>query len=335
MRTFPVAASLLLLLMMAVPRAEAFTKGKPQKPGTENLKPGDYIWQPDAAPTGAVDIVVSLGQQQLWVYRDGVQIGRSTISSGRQGFETPKGVYMILEKNLTHHSNKYHEASMPNMLRLTWGGLAIHAGNTPAKPESHGCMHVPEDFAKDLYKVAEDGNSVLIVDAPPKTQDVPGVNALFDGPDSPAPKGTPPPAPATSPGSSPAPTPAPPFVWKPEDAKTGPYLVVFSVADKRVYVYRKAIEIGRADLGGVDGTLPKGKHVYVALDKTLPKGGHAWSALGTTEGATAPDWKRVGKRWTLPAEFRGKLREVVGPGTTVVLTDEAADNAKPDKDKED
>ena len=332
MKLFPVAVS--LLLITAVPRARAFEKGKPQKPGTENLKPGDYIWQPDAAPTGAIDIVVSLGQQQLWVYRDGTQIGRSTISSGRQGFETPKGVYMILEKNVTHHSNKYHEASMPHMLRLTWGGLAIHAGNTPAKPESHGCMHVPEDFSKDLYGIADEGNTVLIVDSAPKPQDVPGVNALFDGPNAPEPQLNPPPTPA--PAASPGASPAPPFVWKPEDAKTGPYLVVFSLVDKRVYVYRKGVEIGRADLGGVEGELPKGKHVYVALDKPAPKGsGRAWSALGITEGATPPDWGRIGKRWTLPAGFRGKLREIVGPGTTVVLTDEAADNAKPDKpDKE-
>lgn len=315
-------------MLATTPHAVAFEKGKPQKPGTENLKPGDYIWQPDAAPVGAVDIVVSLGRQQLWVYRNGVQIGRSTISSGRQGFETPKGVFMVLEKNVSHHSNKYHEASMPYMNRLTWGGLAIHAGNTPAKPESHGCMHVPEDFAKDLYGITEDGNTVLIVDSPPVPQDLPGVEALFDGPASPPP--APPPTPAAG-----APAPPPPFVWKPEDAKSGPYLVVFSVVDKRVYVYRKGVEMGRADLGGVDpAAVPKGKHVYVALDKPAPKGGHTWSALGTTEGATAPDWRRVGKHWTLPAEFRQHLHEIVGPGTTVVLTDEAADNAKPEK-KED
>ena len=320
-------------LLSAAPPARAFEKGRPQQPGTATLKPGDYIWQPEAVPAGAVDIVVSLGQQQLWVYRNGVQVGRSTISSGRQGFETPKGVFMILEKNVSHHSNKYHEASMPHMLRLTWGGLAIHAGNTPAKPESHGCMHVPEDFSKDLYGITEDGNTVLIVDGAPKPQDVPGVSALFDGPNAPAPK--PAPAPAASPTVAPAPTPPPPFVWKPEDAKSGPWLVVFSLVDKRAYVYRKGVEVGRADLGGIDGTLPKGKHVYVALDKTSPKGARLWTALGTTEGATAPEWRRVGKRWTLPAEFRQHLREIVGPGTTVVLTDEAADNAKPDKpDKE-
>ncbi len=302
----------------------AFEKGTQQKPDATELKPGDYTWNPEAVPAGVVSIVVSLGAQQLWVYRDGTLIGRSTISSGRPGFETPKGVYMILQKNVTHHSNKYHEASMPFMERLTWGGLAIHAGNTPGHPESHGCMHVPEDFAKKLYGLAGEGDSVLVADASAKPAPVAGVNGLFA--DGPKPK----PTPAPPPGSP------PPFVWKPEVVTNGPYLIVFSAVDKRVYAYRKGVEIGRADLGGAEPGQVKGKHLYVALGKTSAPGKPAWTRLGGSDGESAPRFARLAKRWQLPTEFREKLRGIVAPGTALVVTDEAADNAKPpDADKED
>ena len=254
-----------------------------------------------------MDIVVNLGRQQLSVYRDGRQIGRSTISSGSRGRETPQGIYMILEKNVTHHSNKYHEASMPFMERLTWGGLAIHAGNTPGYPESHGCMHVPEEFAKKLYGTTEEGDT-----EPGRTPDP---NRLFaDAPDA-----------ASDP--APAPDAAPATVWKPEEVTAGPYLVVFSTADKRVYVYRKGIEVGRTELGGPDAGRAQGKHVYVMLEETSSDGTHPWSSLGG-DGSAVPRFEELARGWTVPADFRQKLRGVVTPGTTLVITDQAADNAK-------
>ena len=309
----PIVAA--FLLVGGADRLQAIEKGTQEKAQKENLKPGEYVWEPETASKGSVDVVVSLAAQQLFVYRDGVQIGRSTISTGSKGRETPKGIYMILEKNLTHHSNKYHEASMPFMERLTWGGLAIHAGNTPGHPESHGCIHVPEDFAKKLYGLTEEGDSVLVADDETKPVTTSDPNLLFAG------SGTPDAAPA--PGGTPA------FTWKPEEVPTGPVLVVLSSADKHVYVYRKGVEIGRADLGGTDAGHPLGEHVYAALAETLPDGMHPWSLLGSGDGAAAPDFQSVVKGMEVPGDFLQKVRGLIAPGTTLVLTDQAASPTKP------
>ncbi|MBE7157380.1 MAG: L,D-transpeptidase family protein, partial [Rhodospirillales bacterium] len=93
-------------------------------------------------------------------------IGRAAASSGIKSHPTAAGTYTILTKNKTYHSEKYHEASMPFMERLTWDGMAIHGGNNPGRPSSHGCIHVPLDFAEKLYGITEKGDTVLISELP-------------------------------------------------------------------------------------------------------------------------------------------------------------------------
>ena len=159
LRCFLVVAAVICFLG----RAEVYgiTQGT-QTDAQAFLQPGDYVWQPEGAPTGPVVIVADLSQQVMQVYRNGILIGRSTIGAGKGEHPTPSGVFTILERNLTHHSTKYHEASMPFMQRLTWDGVAIHAGTVLGKPDSHGCIHVPLKFAKNLYDVTKDGATVLI-----------------------------------------------------------------------------------------------------------------------------------------------------------------------------
>jgi lipoprotein-anchoring transpeptidase ErfK/SrfK len=152
MKDVILGVSLAVLIIWATD-AGAIESGTEVSPQNPKLQAGDYVWQPDVAPTGPVVIVVDLSKQVLKVFRNGVQIGRSTISSGKDSHPTPPGIFTILQKKVTHHSNIYHEASMPYMERLTWDGLAIHAGNLPGFPESHGCVHVPMQFAKKLYGV--------------------------------------------------------------------------------------------------------------------------------------------------------------------------------------
>ncbi len=144
--------------------ASAMDKGVPQPPDTAVLRPNQYIWNPDASPTGPVGIIVDLTNQTLYVYRNGKQIGRSAVSTGIPKHPTTAGTYTILTKNLKYHSEKYHEASMPFMERLTWDGMAIHGGNNPGKPSSHGCIHVPLDFAEKLYAITQKGDTVLVSD---------------------------------------------------------------------------------------------------------------------------------------------------------------------------
>jgi len=94
--------------------------------------------------------------------RNGVRIGRSTVSTGTAGHRTPTGVFTVLQKKVDHESSIYKGAKMPNMQRLTWTGIAMHAGQLPGYPASHGCVRLPEDFAEKLYTVTNLGTTVII-----------------------------------------------------------------------------------------------------------------------------------------------------------------------------
>jgi len=106
--------------------------------------------------------LVSIPQQTMHVYRNGILIGRSTVSTGSKGHATPGGVFSILEKKETHRSKKYDNAPMPYMQRLTWKGVALHAGHVASYPASHGCIRLPRGFAKRLYGVTRLGTPVMI-----------------------------------------------------------------------------------------------------------------------------------------------------------------------------
>lgn|SRR5690606_11520679 len=144
--------------------AQAMPPAMPPAPPATTLKPGDFDWRPEASPFGEMLLVVSLPHQLLHVYRGGLQIGRSTISTGRPGYETPTGVFTILQKEVEHRSNLYDDAPMPYMQRLTWDGVALHAGALPGYPASHGCIRLPPAFAKLLYGVTTNDTVVIVAD---------------------------------------------------------------------------------------------------------------------------------------------------------------------------
>ncbi|MEM1130811.1 MAG: L,D-transpeptidase [Pseudomonadota bacterium] len=131
----------------------------------EAMRPGDYTWHPERSPSGAVSVIVSLPEQRVHVYRNGIRIAVSTCSTGKAGHETPTGVFTILQKDRDHHSSTYNDAPMPNMNRLTWDGVALHAGNLPGYPASHGCVRLPLAFSKKLFTVTHVGTPVIIAGA--------------------------------------------------------------------------------------------------------------------------------------------------------------------------
>ena len=130
----------------------------------DKLKPGEWVLKPEIAPSGPVLVYVDLTRQRATVYRNGVRIGVSTISSGKDGHETPTGVFTILEKNVVHHSKTYDDAPMPFQQRLTWMGVALHAGNLPGYPASHGCVRIPMFADKAVYKMMPVGTPVYVYD---------------------------------------------------------------------------------------------------------------------------------------------------------------------------
>jgi lipoprotein-anchoring transpeptidase ErfK/SrfK len=128
------------------------------------LQPGESKWLPGAPTTGNLLIVVDLSAQRATVYRGGRPIAISTVSTGSTGRETPTGTYPILVKEKMHHSNRYDNAPMPFMQRLTWHGVAMHAGRIPGYPASHGCVRLPKAFAQQLFGVTKNGNLVVIAE---------------------------------------------------------------------------------------------------------------------------------------------------------------------------
>ena len=118
-----------------------------------------------AADGQALQIIVSINQQKLNVYDGDKLVATSHISSGKPGHDTPTGVFSVLEKQKFHRSNKYSNAPMPWMQRITWSGVALHESNSvPNRPASHGCVRMPAEFARTLYTMTARGAHVIITD---------------------------------------------------------------------------------------------------------------------------------------------------------------------------
>src|SRR4029078_3707237 len=106
--------------------------------------------------------VVSLGRQRVTLYDADGWIMRAPVSSGQTGYETPARIYSILQRKAEHYSNLYDDAEMPFMQRLTWSGIALHAGALPGYPASHGCVRLPYPFAERLFGMTPLGMRVVV-----------------------------------------------------------------------------------------------------------------------------------------------------------------------------
>src|SRR6184192_4837682 len=215
-----------LILARCIVSAETFTEGVRVSPETVTLKPGEYVWEPERAPEGPLLIIASITEQVAYVYRNGIRIARSSVSTGRLGHPTPTGVFTILEKEVHHTSSIYKGAEMPYMERVTWGGIALHAGDLPGYPDSHGCVRLPLEFSKLLFGVTMKGATVIIADAHSAPAETVHPGLFF-----------------TRSGEESEPIPAGQFEWNPDKSPSGPVALIASSADKTVYVYRNGVEI--------------------------------------------------------------------------------------------
>src|ERR1700744_4580469 len=105
--------------------------------------------------------IVSIKSQQVTFYDADGWILRAPVSTGTTGRETPAGVFALLEKDKDHHSTLYDDASMPNMQRITWNGIALHGGPLPGYAASHGCVRMPYDFPGNLFDKTRIGMRVI------------------------------------------------------------------------------------------------------------------------------------------------------------------------------
>jgi hypothetical protein len=285
------------------------------------LTPGQFHWHPNRAPAGPVVVLVSVPDQMAYVYRNGIEIGVTTVSTGGPGHATPTGVFTILQKETMHYSNLYANEPMPYMERLTWGGVCLHAGGLPGYPSSHGCVHLPLEFAKDLYGITSSGTTVVIADANSAPVDVlhPTVLEPMD-----LPGGRHPTPLELEPGET--------FAWDPERSPTGPLTILISEADQRVYVYRNGVRIGEAPIRIEDAHPPLVHSVYTMLQ------GPAAGGQRTVDGRPAHRWMRVNldapngavavpdpeERVHMPKAFAAALYDALVPGTTLLIVNHAA-----------
>jgi len=285
---------LVLLLFAAVPRQTAQDR--------EN-DPGTFIWNPALSLSGPVVVWVNLKTQTAAVYRNGIEIGSCLVSTGKQGFETPTGVFHILEKDADHHSSIYNNASMPYTERLTSGGVALHAGGLPGYPSSHGCVHLPYEFSKRLFSITEVGATVIITndDSTGGVSDGHRIEfAEHDGGD---------------------------FHWAPHDSPYGPVAVMFSSTDSEILVVRNGVLIGKG-AARLKALAPKPEGTYTYVMNGWEKDGKgsfpSWHQFGGPSGSR--ELKAFSHIQTDP-RLSHVLEAVLAPGTVLVITKDSLTEA--------
>jgi hypothetical protein len=267
-----------------------------------HLKAGQYVWAPQAAPEGPMLLIVNLSTQRALLFRNGVPVGASTVSTGKPGHTTPTGVFTVLQKQIEHYSSKYDSAPMPYMQRLTWYGVALHAGNLPGYPASHGCIRLPTGFAKLLYGATSVGMTVVISQGRATPRIAPGPLLLKSDA-----RGA-----SASVGG---------YEWHPEKSPEGPVSIVVSGADRKAVVLRNGVEIASAAVT-IDGPVG-GAWVYSL--RNVDSSGQHWirvPLLSESETGT-PVEPEEWKRFHAPDAFRQAVAEIVRPGTTVVVTSDS------------
>lgn len=306
------ATCILALLAAAFMAAPAGAQGAKASSATEfvrmadRLKPGEWVWAPNIAPSGPILVYVDLSRQHATVYRNGVRIGVATVSSGKPGHTTPTGVFTILQKDANHRSSKYNNAPMLFQQRLTWDGVALHAGGLPGYPESHGCVHLPYGFSRDLFGITTLGATVVIDgDAADhvRTSDA-SLLAPYDAHGRPSP--------SVALGSR-------QYAWTPDRAPAGPLTIIVSKSEQRVVVLRSGVEIGRS-VAEVNDDDPGSHVIQLAAG---PDGTARWMYVGlpgheAEEGKTLDE--AVINRLRLPKPFYEQVRAALRPGTTILIT---------------
>lgn len=257
--------------------------------------PSTFTWNPELSPSGPVLVTVSLKSETAAVYRNGIKIGSCEISAGRKGHETPTGVFHILNKDADHRSKTYGNAPMPYSERLTWDGVALHAGALPGYPSSHGCIHLPYDFSKKLFEVTHKGSTVVVTNDTPDVHVSSNHSIDFQKGES------------TD------------FIWTPQKSPEGPVSLLFSKADKKLFVIRDGVTIGECPVKtGFFSKKPKGTSAFVFTGWKGDKG--SWHYVG---GDKANHSTQLSEWFKLDERFQHILHGVVVPGTNLVVTSES------------
>ena len=323
-----IAFAICLSLVMTSVFAQGAKQPMPGNTPVDALKPGEWLWYANVVPEGPTLLMVSISQQKAYLYRNGVRVAVSTVSTGMKGHETPTGVFTILQKNKDHKSNLYKDsknnaAAMPYMQRLTWDGIALHSGNLPGYPASHGCVRMPDGFSQRLFAETELGMTVIVSNDKSASPEKLGSPDVF----------------AQSMDSKGNVIDVPPlsnyedFRWQPEKSLFGPVTVLISTKNQITIVLRNGIEIGRSKIGVV-GKEPFGSQAYMVLDgvskersRIVPDQNELnWMQVNVPDGSESLpvglDPKAI-QRIVVPVDFAKLVYSELRTGSTMLLTDEA------------
>lgn len=278
----------------------------------EDMQPGQFTWHPERAADGPLAIIVSLPEQRVHVYRNGIRIAVSTCSSGKPGHETPTGVFVILEKDKYHKSSTYDDAPMPNMNRLTWSGIALHAGNLPGYPASHGCVRLPLAFSADLFSITHLGTPVIIAGGPDASPDLVHPGMVLGGYAA----GQFADIVSTKDGSK------APLDWTSDKAQ--PVIsVIGSSADRQMLLIENDKVVAEAPLT-VAGDGKLGNYV-MTMQPSGPGGSLQWVDISRSAGSGAlfggGGVQSVLKRLTITKDFADQVQSRMRAGMVLVLTD--------------
>src|SRR5258706_379675 len=261
--------------------------------------------------------IVSIKTQQVTFYDADGWILRAPVSTGTRGRETPAGVFAVIEKDKDHHSSLYDDAWMPNMLRITWNGIALHGGPLPGYAASHGCVRMPFGFAEKLFDRVRIGTRIIVSpdDAEPvelshPTLLVPDPKALAA-------------APARAEALAREADEAGQAAQRAKSAAAAP-----SRETQKLYVRRNPHK--RPPEGGelFDATIevpitirnpdkPIGTHVFTAVART--DAGLRWTAVTIDTG---DDAKAALDRITIPQDVLDRIAPTALPRSSIIVSDE-------------
>jgi hypothetical protein len=314
----PAAAAGLILWLAAAPAGAGYV-GFPNQPGYANptaeppraakprraaARPKHETTRETPPPQGPFQIVVDIAKQQVALYGQDGFIARAGISTGMPGHPTPLGVFTVISKAKWHQSNIYSGAPMPYMQRITWSGIAMHAGPRPGYPASHGCIRLPEDFAIRLFHATKVGARVIVSREPaapveiahrnlfvpkkPDEKEAAAAGALEPSKAAmsfaAAPAGAARPAAAATTADVPSIMAAPPLEQKPASGPPRAISVFVSLKQSRVFVRQGFEALFDLPVTIAAPERPLGTHVFTAM--ALKDDGKAmrWTAVSIPSG---------------------------------------------------
>ena len=288
-----------------------------------------------AKAKGTLQIVISLDKQSLELYSDGAPIAHSRVSTGMRGRATPSGVYSVIQKDRWHRSNLYEDAPMFFMQRITWSGVAMHQGIVPNYPASHGCIRMPEAFAKQMWGTTRVGVRVIISrqETAPVAVSHP---SLFV-------HKAPPPVATLSPQQSlaaaqqawklaeltdmqdlaqisivDAPTAILPTPEVQRPLKAGPVSVFISRKEGKLFVRKGFDPVFDTPITIANPQTPLGTHVFTALTEDENTHAFRWNVVSVnTQSSPTAALDRI----TIPEEASDRIAEMMSPGSSLIISD--------------